>query len=129
LTDSAVALQKERIVESVSRLVSGDTWLIAPWTGDFHPDHEACGRAAQEVAERTGASLCWYFFWTWHRGTPASLRGLDLRVFNFHDSLLETKLNALACHQSQLHRKDGDPILPDHLLGPAKRNFEVFAPA
>lgn len=129
LTDSAVALQRQKVVDSLLPLVTSDTCILAPWIGDFHPDHEACGWAAQQAARRTGAALCWYFFWTWHRGTPAAISKLNLCIFNFDDLLLETKLRALACHRSQLHREDGDPILPDYLLGPAKRNFEVFARA
>lgn len=129
LPDSNVTPHKQELVELLLPLVTADTCLLAPWTGDFHPDHEACGWAAQQVAACTGASLCWYFFWTWHRGTPETLRGLDLRAFRFDDSLLATKLRALACHHSQLHRLDEEPVLPARLLDPAKRNFEVFAPA
>jgi LmbE family N-acetylglucosaminyl deacetylase len=129
LPDSDVTAHTPRLVELLQPLVAAGTCLLAPWTGDFHPDHEACGRAAHEVAARTGASLYWYFFWTWHRGTPETLHVLDLRAFRFDDSLLAIKLAALSCHRSQLHREEEEPVLPERLLAPARRNFEVFARA
>jgi len=129
LTDSGVTPQTNRLIEALTPLVTPQTHLIAPWTGDFHPDHEACGQAAAELARRTGARLTFYFFWTWHRGTPDTIRGLSLRSFPITQTLLERKLDALARHHSQLHREAGDPILPDNLLAPARRNFEVFATA
>ena len=129
LADSGLESQKHELVELLTPLVTENTLVIAPWTGDYHPDHEICGWAAQKVAKSQGAALVWYFFWTWHRGTPADLAGLDLQVFTFDDALLQVKLKALACHRSQLYRDAGDAILPDSLLAPAKRKFEVFAAA
>lgn len=129
LPDSDVTSHTSKLVELLQPLVTRETCLFAPWTGDFHPDHEACGRAAQQVADRTGATLVWYFFWSWHRGTPATLQGLDLRAFRFDDTLLAIKLAALSCHGSQLQRDAEEPVLPERLLAPARRNFEVFAPA
>jgi LmbE family N-acetylglucosaminyl deacetylase len=129
LTDSGVTPQTGRLIDALLPLVTADTHLIAPWTGDFHPDHEACGTAAVEVARRTGARLSFYFFWTWHRGTPEAMHGLRLQAFPIEPALLSRKLTALAAHRSQLHREAGDPILPENLLAPARRNFEVFAAA
>ena len=42
---------------------------------------------------------------------------------------IRAKQEALRCHQSQLQHPGGSPILPDYLLGPARRSFEVFLPA
>lgn len=127
LPDSDVSSQEQLLVEQLMPLVSRSTSIVAPWRGDFHPDHEACGRAAEEVARRTGAGLTSYFFWTWHRGTAGSLQGLPLRSFPLRDEWLQAKSEALLCHQSQLVRESGDPILPESLLAPARRTFEVFS--
>lgn len=127
LTDSGVMQQRKQLVDLLAPHLSGYCHVLAPWTGDFHPDHEACGQAAAEVTRRTGARLSWYFFWTWHRGTPALLSDMQLSVFPLSDQLSEIKLRALAHHRSQLERADGTPILPDNLLAPARRKFEVFA--
>ena len=70
-----------------------------------------------------------YLFWTWHRGTTADLEGLQLAVFPLTANLLSAKTEALNRYHSQLAHVFGEPILPDNLLGPAKRSFEVFARA
>jgi LmbE family N-acetylglucosaminyl deacetylase len=127
LPDSGVASREQELIELLLGLVSQDTHIVAPWRGDFHPDHEACGRAAEYVANWTGAALSSYFFWTWHRAQIDSLTHLRLRSFALNDLWLAAKTDALGHHRSQLVRDAGDPILPESLLGPARRSFEVFA--
>jgi LmbE family N-acetylglucosaminyl deacetylase len=126
LPDGSVASREQELVERLAALVSQDTHLVAPWKGDFHADHEACGRAAEQVAYLTGARLTSYFFWTWHFGTVPLIAALSLRRFLLTPELLAAKTAALACHRSQLIREAGDPVLPESLLGPARRSFEVF---
>lgn len=55
-------------------LDAGPAWLVAPWSGDGHPDHEAVGRAAETAAARTGARLLAYPVWAWHWAVPADRR-------------------------------------------------------
>ena len=126
LPDSDIASHEAHLVDHLLTYVTKDTHLVAPWRGDFHPDHEACGRAAEWVANRTGARLTSYFFWTWHRGTTATLDALSLRSFPLNPHHLRSKSEALRCHRSQLTHESGEPILPDNLLAPARRPFEVF---
>jgi LmbE family N-acetylglucosaminyl deacetylase len=126
LTDSGVTAKEEELEARLLPMVNNETLLIAPWRGDFHPDHEACGRAAAKVAERTGGKLASYVFWTWHRGTPEVLRGLAVRALPLTDSDVTLKMDALACHRSQLEHASGAPILPWELLWPARLPFEVF---
>jgi LmbE family N-acetylglucosaminyl deacetylase len=129
LTDSGLSQHERALEDALTELATPDHHIIAPWTGDFHPDHEICGRIAEKVARKCKARLSWYFFWTWHRGTPRTIAGLDLRIFSFADDLLDQKLSALRCHRSQLAHPLGEPILPERLLAPAQRSFEVFAAA
>ena len=126
LPDSNVAAHEARLVDHLLPFVTKDTLLIAPWRGDFHPDHEACGRAAARVASQTGATLTSYFFWTWHRGATESLYELTLRSFPLDQRQQKSKSEALKCHSSQLAHDSGEPILSDSLLAPARRPFEVF---
>lgn len=128
-TDRAVAEREDDLADALSKFITADTHVIAPWTGDFHPDHEACGRAAAQVAKSAGARLSWYFFWTWHRGDPAVLDGLQLARLHLSDGQRKQKWDALQEHASQLSHPSGKPILPQYLLAPAQRNFEVFADA
>lgn len=127
LVDSAVTSQEDVLLMKLRSLISPGTQVLAPWVGDFHPDHEACGRAAQTVAREVGAPLIVYFFWTWHRGTLATLDGMELRKFTLSDELRAAKSEALACHRSQLTHAPEPEILPENLLWPARMGFEVFA--
>lgn len=102
LTDSGLMRQKGQLVELLAPHLSKCCHILAPWPGDFHPDHEACGWAAQEVARQMKSRLSWYFFWTWHRGKPSLLNEMQLSIFPLNALLYETKLRALALHRSQL---------------------------
>jgi LmbE family N-acetylglucosaminyl deacetylase len=127
LVDSSVATQERELAAKLRPLINSETQVLAPWIGDFHPDHEACARAAEVVASETGATLISYFFWTWHRGTIATLDGVELRKFELSEYLLAAKVEALACHASQLAHAPEPEILPQNLLWPARMAFEVFA--
>ena len=129
LPDSDVSSHAEALIRLLRPLATATTRIVAPWRGDYHPDHESCGRAAESVATETGATLVSYFFWTWHRGTVADLEHLQLLAFPLTAELLSIKTAALRRHRSQLTHASGAPILPDNLLGPAKRSIEVFAQA
>jgi LmbE family N-acetylglucosaminyl deacetylase len=127
--DSGVASKEAELIDSLLKLVSEDTHIVAPWPGDFHPDHEACGRAAAEVARRTGSALSFYFFWTWHRGTIELVNNLSLSRLLLDRDIVVAKTEALLHHHSQLVRESGEPILPDLLLAPVRRPYEVFLAA
>jgi LmbE family N-acetylglucosaminyl deacetylase len=127
LPDSDLASRERELIDLLLGLVTENTHIVAPWRGDFHPDHETCGHAAEYVAYWTGAALSSYFFWTWHSGRTDSLKNLRLRSFPLSEAWLAAKTDALGHHRSQLVRDAGEPILPELLLGPARRSFEVFA--
>lgn len=129
LPDSSVTPCEPELVELLKPLVSDSMHVIAPWPKDFHPDHEACGRAAEAVAREKKARLTFYFFWTWHRGTVDDIDQLALVSFPLPPEVLRVKHEALQCHRSQLEHKSGFPILPRDLLDPMDRPFEVFLPA
>jgi LmbE family N-acetylglucosaminyl deacetylase len=129
IPDREVAAYEDELFNRLLLLVKGNCHIVAPWIGDYHPDHEACGRVAERVARETGARISYYFFWTWHRGTPEDLRGLALRSLRLDDLILWAKSEALQCHRSQLKHVSGEPILPANLLGPMQWPFEVFLPA
>jgi LmbE family N-acetylglucosaminyl deacetylase len=127
MEDSNVAALVHELIAKFRPLVDRNTLLVAPWSGDFHPDHEACGKAADIVAQEAQATLISYFFWTWHRGSLATLDGLKLRKFALTEDLRIAKREALACHASQLRHAPEPEILPENLLWPARMPFEVFA--
>jgi LmbE family N-acetylglucosaminyl deacetylase len=100
--------------------------LVAPWQRDFHPDHEAAGRAAARVAQSKNLPITYYLFWTWHRGNPSMLDGLPVSKLPLNEAELKSKLHALQAHVSQFEHGDGQPILSPELLVPAQRAFEVY---
>ncbi len=128
IADSDISSHVDQLADCLSSLCTAETQVFAPWSHDFHPDHEACGRVAKQVARRTGASLIYYFFWTWHRGTPTLLEGLPLFRFPLHERQRNAKLEALNHHISQLMHVSGEPILSENLLWPARLPFETYLP-
>jgi LmbE family N-acetylglucosaminyl deacetylase len=126
LPDKDVSLYEDELVNRLLNVAMAYMHLIAPWPFDFHPDHEAVGRAAARVAEHKGLPITYYLFWTWHRGEPETLRGLNTHRLNLTDTEVQTKLHALQAYVSQFEHADGQPILSPRLLDPAHRPFEVY---
>jgi LmbE family N-acetylglucosaminyl deacetylase len=126
LPDRELAAWEGSLEKSLSAVASTGTHIVAPWPRDFHPDHEACGRAAERVARKCGLELTFYMFWTWHRGVPGMLDGLPLVSLHLTEEERRTKLYALEAHVSQFEHPDGTPILSPELLRPAEREFEVY---
>jgi hypothetical protein len=52
---------------------------------------------------------------------------MNIYRFPLDEERLRTKARALSQHRSQLIRTGEEPILPERLLGSARRPFEVFA--
>ena len=127
LPDNGLKPRLGGLEEWLAPLISRQVHVVAPWPGDFHPDHWACGRAASRLAERCGAGISFYFFLTWSHGTPKLLEGLDLRAFPLTPDQVRTKREALICFRSQLVREDGPANLTEAMLGSVRRPFEVFA--
>jgi LmbE family N-acetylglucosaminyl deacetylase len=126
LPDRAVADCEDQLVDLLSPLIAPGTHLVAPWQHDFHPDHEAAGRAAARVTEIEKVVLSQYLFWTWHRGTPEILQGLSAVTVTLTDEEQKVKAYALKAHTSQFEHADGQPILSSELLLPAQRPYEVY---
>jgi LmbE family N-acetylglucosaminyl deacetylase len=126
LPDSAVTGCEAELTNLLLPLVERDTLVLAPWSLDPHPDHEASGRAAEVTAGRRGAALVSYVFWTWHHRTAKDLDGLPLVRFVLDEQIQSARAAAIAHYHSQLVHSGGTPILPDLLLSPARRSFESF---
>lgn len=126
LTDSGLMAQDAELERRIMEIAEPGMTMLAPWAGDFHPDHIACAHASRSVAMAKGLPLISYFFWTWHRGTPELLDGLPIRRFSPAPEALAAKARAIRQHRSQFEREVGDPILNDRLLAPAWWSFEIF---
>jgi LmbE family N-acetylglucosaminyl deacetylase/SAM-dependent methyltransferase len=113
-------------------LLTGSCWLVAPWRGDAHTDHDTAGAVAAEVASTHGAQLLEYPIWAWHWAAPGDDRlpwdaalALPLPA-----ATRERKGEAMAVHRSQvepLSPAPGDEVmLGEHVLAHFRRDVEVF---
>jgi LmbE family N-acetylglucosaminyl deacetylase len=126
MPDSAVAASEDALVDLLRPVIRYPSFVVAPWSGDRHPDHEACGRAAESVAGSANVEVVFYVFWTWHRALVDSLTGLRLARLELEKPFQNARAAALSQHRSQLEWRNGNPILPASLLRPAQRSFETF---
>lgn len=126
LKDSSVQLAEAQLEKEILPFLDKNTNLIAPWLKDFHPDHEAAGRVAQKIASYLEINLMFYFFWTWHHSTIASLSPLPLSIYPLSVETLNLKKMAMTCYNSQQNYAKGPSILTEKLLKPVERHFEVF---
>lgn len=110
--DGDVAAHEDVVTAAVLDLAADHGLLVAPWTGDHHTDHEACGRAGVRAAAASGLPLVQGVFWTWHHRQPRDLQGLDLRTLHLDDRERTARRNAMACHRSQV----ADSVVPSPLL-------------
>ncbi|CAN5212734.1 hypothetical protein BH23ACT9_BH23ACT9_11600 [soil metagenome] len=102
IPDGAVAEHEDRLAEAIAALAARHEILVAPWEGDHHADHEACGRAARRGARAVGVPLVQGLFWTWHHRSPEALEDLDLLSLELDPDERATRDAAMACHASQV---------------------------
>ena len=105
-------------------------WLIGPWRGDGHPDHEAVGRACARVAARAGARLLAYPIWAWHWAAPGDQRVPWAAATQnaLPAGILDLKARAVGESVTQIHPLDSPadaPVLPPAVLDRFGRSFEL----
>ena len=133
LTDHEDALV-EMLTDLVGQLTAGadpsTTLLCAPWHGDRHPDHEACGRAAAVAAARTDVPYLEYPIWLWHWGAPSDVPWRQVRRLGLDAAAVCAKSEALAAHRSQIHalsdRPGDEQMLDEDTLSHFRRDYELF---
>lgn len=113
-----------RAVRAIHR--PGDLWF-APFRGDGHPDHEACGQAAAEIAE----DLVEMPIWAWHWAKPgdSTIPWDRARVVALPADVRASKDAAIAEFRTQINAigpapEDG-PVLPERVLAHFRRDVEV----
>jgi LmbE family N-acetylglucosaminyl deacetylase len=132
IPDGHVGRHEALLVDSLAdRLNPGDL-CVAPWIGDGHPDHDACGRAAHESAAAMGASLLGCLIWAWHWARP---EGKDLpwdqcRRVDLTSEQTARKRWATSSYRSQIRpigpaEEDRAVLLPP-MLRRYWRPFEIF---
>jgi LmbE family N-acetylglucosaminyl deacetylase len=66
LPDGLLGDCRPALRSALGDLVGPDDVVLAPWRGDGHPDHEAVGSVAAELA----TTLLEYPIWMWHWAMP-----------------------------------------------------------
>lgn len=129
IADGAAAHHVDALVTAlVAVLAPGDT-VVAPAVFDWHPDHEACGRAARSAADLVGCTLLGSLFWAHHHPehAPASM---SLGVLALDDAEVARRHGAVSTHRSQLEpstRTSAEPILAMDVLGLLDLPVEYYA--
>lgn len=130
--DSGLSAHVDEISDAIDRHVDATTLLVTPWSGDRHPDHQACADAATVVTQRTGIEHWQFPIWAWHWATPNSPEFPlgRLRCLPLDDAAIAAKTRALAEHVSQhtsLSPAPGDEVLlHPSMLAHFQRSYEVF---
>jgi LmbE family N-acetylglucosaminyl deacetylase len=127
LPDGRLTQRADELTDLIGQQVRGGEVVLAPWSGDGHPDHEACGRAARQVS----ASVLEYPVWAWHWAEPGDARvpWSRARRVDLDPDARERKAAAVGCFGSQVEPIGSDPldgpVLPDRVLAHFRRQHEV----
>ena len=126
LPDGKVADHEPELTEVLAALAAPGDLVVAPWVHDWHPDHEACGRAARDATMRCGAGLLGSLFWAYHRVDPFVHPALEVAKLHLTKPEANRRANALNAHRSQIQTTRHDPILDPKLTEHLDRNTEHF---
>jgi LmbE family N-acetylglucosaminyl deacetylase len=101
-------------------LVGPDDVVLAPWPGDGHPDHDACGAAVADLPGRHWS----YLVWAWHWAAPDELPWDRAFRNPLPADVVAAKRAAVEAFTSQL--VGPAPILPPAVLARLLRRDEVL---
>lgn len=125
LPDSAVENHEDELTDLLSQWINPHDFVIAPWVHDWHPDHEAVGRAVDRAtpeSARLWSGIVWGHF------HPERARRLDGSVVRVRLTPAEQIRRAVALRehasQHQWHGRSG--IIDDRLLALAAAPSEYF---
>jgi LmbE family N-acetylglucosaminyl deacetylase len=127
LRDGRLTAAEDRLTDLLAAEVAEADVVLAPWSGDGHPDHEACGRAARRVA----AAVLEYPVWAWHWAEPDDPRvpWSQVRRIELDSDTLVRKAAAVGCFRTQVAAIGPAPadaaVLPDRVLAHFRRDHEV----
>jgi LmbE family N-acetylglucosaminyl deacetylase/SAM-dependent methyltransferase len=132
LPDSDLDSHGRQLTGHIADHLDAATHLITPWSGDRHPDHAACARAAAAIARRAGIAHWQFPIWAWHWAAPESpeLPRARMRRLPLDPVARATKERAIEAHASQhqpLSAARGDEaVLSPSMLAHFRRDYEVF---
>ncbi len=129
LPDGGLAGLEDRLVEALLARSDRTTLVVAPWSGDGHPDHDALGRAAVTAAARTGATTVQHPVWLWHWGRPDDLPWARAHAVELGAGDVARREVALGAYRSQTEPLGPGPdeaaVVTGAVLRRARRLVEV----
>ena len=128
LPDSDVEHHAAALKQMLAVRLKGASIVLAPLETDGHPDHDASGRVAREVAAEVGATL-WQFA-VWARLHPERIiQGEPIGV-RLPWEVLERKRRAAARYSSQFQALGPDaedgPVLPPGFMDHFSEDRELL---
>jgi len=126
LPDGSVGQHRPELAAALCDITPDRATIVAPFEHDGHPDHDATGEVAREVAQKRDALLAQYPIWAWHRATPAIFASQSLGSFMLSRAAQHAKQSAIRRYRSQLSDRPGGAIVPSHVLEYFARPYEVF---
>lgn len=125
LPDGRLDRHDAELRATLGDVVRPDDLVLAPWRCDGHPDHEALGRVAAELAP---FSLLEYPVWMWHWATPGDPRVPWSRLRAAPVPDVTAKAAAVEEFVTQVQPLGPEPadaaILPPHVVARFLRPFE-----
>jgi LmbE family N-acetylglucosaminyl deacetylase len=114
--DGALGENLPALRVAIRDVVEPDDVVLAPWRLDGHPDHEAVGEAAAEVAR----TLLEYPIWMWHWAVPDDRRVPWSRLRTVAVPDQPAKARAIDAFDTQVRPIGAEPedaaILPSHVV-------------
>jgi LmbE family N-acetylglucosaminyl deacetylase len=127
LPDGGLDVVSAAVADVVAPMLASRPLLVAPWSLDGHPDHDAVGRRCAELADGLGAVAVWqYPVWAWHWATPLELAGRRVACLPLELGIRRTKRRALDAFESQISPSAGPPTLPNAVRAHFRRPYEAY---
>lgn len=128
LPDCHVDQHELELESSLTEMLRPDDTVIAPAAFDWHPDHEACGRAAAAAAARHGCAVFGSLFWAHHHPDRAAGHCFGLAALELTADDVVRRRAAVAAHDSQLAPGTGaEPVVGARLRSHLDLPVEWYA--
>jgi LmbE family N-acetylglucosaminyl deacetylase len=127
--DGGVTRAEGRLAEAFGPFVRDAALVLAPHPDDGHPDHDAVGRVAFDLARAHDLPAAAYGVWLWEWSEPGDARysWVDAVGVALDDEQRARKQDAVAGYRSQITAgPSGEPILPAEVLEHHARDVEVL---
>ncbi len=124
--DGHVTGAESALQAALEQQLTADSLLVAPSEHDWHPDHQACGRAARRAASLIGCRHWSSLFWAHHHPDDLIASAPVIRELRSDSAHTARRRTALAHHDSQLRGLGGPPILDAVLLAHLEEPRELY---